>query len=512
MKKYILPVDVDLIALAQQLQTYDKNASLEKIHDRLVYMVGTIFKQCIYKLKDDEELISEELWVTLQAELLKKVIGGNYVKYRDVLMKHNIIKFNGSYIPNKESMKYSIHDSFIYEACRTVEITDKCVLSKIEEVYKELQKTNRVNLKKVKHLTKVLDTGKLTIDKIAAEKWIKQEDKKYRLAYQNIQQLISVDKNKKKVKMHPDLRNTRHENLLEDFIQQKYNYSVDIFGNRFHSLLTYSPSGFRSFLKYDGEQLVSLDLKNSQPYLLNGILHDNFITREGKFSLKGLHPDMYKNLQKLKKEKKLNFEASVIPVEYKSQLELSLRSKHMKPLSIMLQSIAQTHAVKGVQFLNFSSLCQQGLYEFIQQEFVGHFFTNDEDIFSNRDKSKLEVMHMFYCNPSNRKSRKDMKPFNKFLKLFPAEGNLLLMLKSGEHKDDYKNAPMLLQRMESYLFLDVIANKLTKKNIPVLTIHDSITVRERDKTVAKQIMEDVLYKHIGLIPTIKEEIWEIEEH
>ncbi len=500
---------VDLKMIAQQLQQYEKGASVNKIHDRLVYMVGTIYSNCIYRMKDDEQLSSDKLWVSLQAEFLKKVMGYHYKKYREALIKHGIIEFKDSYIAGITSMKYRIHEKFIYGACQSLEVTDACVLRQIKKVDTEIQQLKSINLKPVKHLTDVLNTGKLTIDKKATENWINQEDKLYRVKYKSEQQMMAKGTIKKKEMLHPNLRLERHKQLLEDFVQQKYNCSVDAFGNRFHSILTYSPSEFRNFLKYDGLALWSLDLKNSQPYLLNGILHDDFIIREGKFSLKGLHIDMYNHLQKMKKEKKVVIDTSVIPVGSRDEVVKAVNSKQLKPLSIMLQSIAQSHTTKGIQNLNFSSLCQQGLYEFLQQEFSGKFLDKDGDLFSSRDKAKLEVMHMFYCNPKNRKSREEMKPFQEFLKLFPAEGNLLLLLKCGTYKDTtaYKNAPMLLQRMESHLFLDVIAKKLTKLKIPVITIHDSITVPEQYKAVARKVMEDVLQQHIGISPTVTEDEW-----
>jgi hypothetical protein len=52
--------------------------------------------------------------------------------------------------------------------------------------------------------------------------------------------------------------------------------SVDPNVHRFHSNLTCMKSIYRNLLTYDGQKLVSIDIKNSQPYLSTKLLDPKF--------------------------------------------------------------------------------------------------------------------------------------------------------------------------------------------------------------------------------------------
>lgn len=508
MKKYFIPVGVDLKLLARQLQLQQKQTSHKKIEDRLAYFIGIICRNNLYKQKGDQPLEEDQGWVSLQASYLKKVIGVDYIKYRDLLISSGVIEFNGSYITGSRSMLYRLNPAYIKLAVNTYEILDQKLLAKIMKIESELKDEKDEHLKSLKHLVGVLEKHNLSIDEVGVKNWIAVEDERYRGHYSLVQQnpiLAPADKDI----IHPDLRRARQLQLADDFLNYRYNYSSDHhFGCRFHSLLTYSPSDFRPFLKHGDEPLVSLDLQNSQPYLLNGVLNADFLCKDKKFSLKRLHPYLYKQLQKMGKNKKEVIDTRGYPDSMAPSVINSASYSQLMPVSIMLQNTPQLLCDQGLQFLNFSGLCQSGLYEKIQELFAGQFLdSSGKDRFATRKSTKLEVMKLFYSDIKSWKTRKDLAPFRKFLELFPAEGNLLLLLKSGHHKEDYKNAPMLLQRVESYLFLKVIAKKLIKKGVPVYTIHDSITVPVSYKEKAKQIMEQELVKHIGIVPTIREEMW-----
>ncbi|MBN1185167.1 MAG: hypothetical protein JXB49_22970, partial [Bacteroidales bacterium] len=56
-----------------------------------------------------------------------------------------------------------------------------------------------------------------------------------------------------------------------------YQLSTDSTVRRFHSALTFMPSDFRNFLRYEGKELVCLDISNSQAYFSLNLLKEESI-------------------------------------------------------------------------------------------------------------------------------------------------------------------------------------------------------------------------------------------
>jgi hypothetical protein len=68
---------------------------------------------------------------------------------------------------------------------------------------------------------------------------------------------------------------------------------------------------------------------------------------------------------------------------------------------------------------------------------------------------------------------------------------------------------VLLQSIESHLFLDVICKNMKEKypHLPLLTIHDAIATNPEYKKPLEAEMVDTLQTIIGSEPTIKIETW-----
>ena len=92
-----------------------------------------------------------------------------------------------------------------------------------------------------------------------------------------------------------------------------------------------------------------------------------------------------------------------------------------------------------------------------------------------------------------------------FRDLFPAVYQVFNRIKKGQKN----RLSIILQRIESYLFLDVICKDISKINpdIPIFTIHDSIaTTEDHYQTVLNQ-MEDTLKAYVGHVPKLQIEHW-----
>ena len=76
-------------------------------------------------------------------------------------------------------------------------------------------------------------------------------------------------------------------------------------------------------------------------------------------------------------------------------------------------------------------------------------------------------------------------------------------------KANGNNLVRLLQRIESYLVLDVICKQFSLQypTIPLFTIHDALITLEHYITPLKIIAENVLEQATGLQPILVEKIW-----
>jgi hypothetical protein len=70
--------------------------------------------------------------------------------------------------------------------------------------------------------------------------------------------------------------------------------------------------------------------------------------------------------------------------------------------------------------------------------------------------------------------------------------------------------PCLLQRMESHLVLLKIAKRISRERpeLPIFSIHDSLTTTVGNEDYVRRIMEEELLAAIGFSPTLKTEPWQ----
>jgi hypothetical protein len=124
---------------------------------------------------------------------------------------------------------------------------------------------------------------------------------------------------------------------------------------------------------------------------------------------------------------------------------------------------------------------------------------------ASRDKIKDAVFKLIFLN--DKKWRSKPSSFKKlFVEVFPNIYGLFVIIK----KKNYNSLAILLQRIESYIVIDVICREIAKINpdIPLFTIHDSIATTEECSELVCSIMKDKLKSFIGVSPTLKKELWD----
>jgi len=203
-------------------------------------------------------------------------------------------------------------------------------------------------------------------------------------------------------------------------------YSIDNTSGRFHSNVTNLSKPLRAYLRIKNESLVNIDIKNSQPYLSTILL-----TNPGKVSWMTKNPAFSMLLQTLK-------------VSLKQDVKL------------------------------YISLVVSGeLYEFLMNEF------GKEGLTLNRNETKRQVLRILFARNRLPKNGINRQARLIFKSKFPTVHRIFSKIRGREKGDkftNFKRFAILLQRIESYLMLDVILKRIYTEmpGTIAITIHDSI--------------------------------------
>jgi hypothetical protein len=92
-----------------------------------------------------------------------------------------------------------------------------------------------------------------------------------------------------------------------------------------------------------------------------------------------------------------------------------------------------------------------------------------------------------------------------FKEMFPYVYEVFRQIKSK----DKSLLPRLLQSIESYLMINVIAKRISIEypDAPIFTIHDSISTTAEYVDIVEAIMTEELTKAIGHTPKLEPEVW-----
>lgn len=233
--------------------------------------------------------------------------------------------------------------------------------------------------------------------------------------------------------------------------------NIDNTSYRFHSIVTNMAKELRPFLRVKGEPLVNLDIKNSQLYLSTIIL-----TNPGKVSWMTENPAFALLLQTLK-------------------VSLNQDVKTFIHLAVMGE-----------------------IYEYLMSEFA------KQGIRIKRDETKRQVLRILFARNRMPKDETNRKCRQIFKDRFPTVHKIFSKVRGHEKGDkfqNYKRFAILLQRIESYLMLDVILKRIYKElpGVIAITIHDSIMtgILTNNVEAVRKIMAEELTKFVGFRPQIK---------
>jgi hypothetical protein len=275
---------------------------------------------------------------------------------------------------------------------------------------------------------------------------------------------------------------------LHDLNKKHVYFKQDSTSNRLHTSLLRIKSECRQFLKLQGKDIISCDIKNSQPYI------SAFFFTPGKVD-SSLKKVINKCFSKIEEQDKSLY----------------------KDIWKRITSYKKGNILPSTQ--RYIDLVQSGeIYEFIAINIgILHGIRRKKPIYYDRNHGKNAVFKLFF-NPNKYSTlvRDIFKYyFPQVAALFEDINSIFTHTrKESERRDLQRSNNILaitLQSIESYLILDVICKNMKEKypDIPLLTIHDAVATNPEFKEVLLEEMFTALSTHVGIKPSIKVEDWSV---
>jgi len=273
---------------------------------------------------------------------------------------------------------------------------------------------------------------------------------------------------------------------LHEIENKHFYFKQDNTSNRLHTSLLGVKTECRQFLRLADKEIVSCDLKNSQPYISSILFTEGTLTPDIELIL-------HQCLKNLKSENKTLYKSILKRITlYKSGEVLPSTRKYIH-------------------------LVQQGeLYEFLA--------INYNNVMNDRGGKHLELMRAdgknkvftLFFNPTKFGDlARDIYRlhFPEVMALFEDINSLFTHTRKESTRYNiprsYNNLAILLQSIESHIFIDTICKDIkdTYSHVPLLTLHDAIATTSEFTELIKEEMEITLTTKIGIKPTIKLEHW-----
>ena len=373
---------------------------------------------------------SNKEYFSLDKKYLRSVTCSNIDQYVKILVDGEFIISDKKYTIGQKSLGYKINEKFI-KGVNKFKLKTESKFSKrlVKNIYKK--KAHYSRLEPYLRLMKG-EFMKMELDYNNAYRWAENypEDAKKLSYFTSINQI--------------------EDKRFRYFKRNRTNKRLD-------TNLTNLKSDLRRYIIGD---YVSIDIKNSQPFLL-GVFIDNIINIS----------DTY---------------CCYLQVENYTK---AFGIKGIKRVLLIHQNQEKAEMVKFRMFYN--SVLDGTLYDDFISRYTGKATRNAvKDIMFKVLFSRNECYSKFIPYEDEKKV---------FASVYPFVGEVVKALKIKDHS----TLPIYLQRFESFLFIDCIAKELVSNGIIPFTIHDSVIVKTKDQQRTIEIMDEVFKEQVGVIPKYK---------
>ena len=449
--------------------------------DRLIYIVGLI-SSIPAKNKDS---ITENGYVPINSRLIRNVFK-DYLPYLDYLIMTGVLCTDGQYIQGEKSMGYKFTEQYANAALKRYDYP--AFQGEVEaipkEVYSEEDESFVINTLygNYDYLSHWYYTKKLHVNKNAAIHYAHSlKETKINQGQQSWD--INSDKSRGDmiVRKHPISQYQAALYNINSIDIGDYKVSIDAHVHRLHSVITNIQKDYRNFLTYDGQELVSIDIKNSQPYLCCALFNPQFWSINNELTL---------NLYSLPE----NIQRSITTVALPLELEKFFSKCPMEKFNHYKEIVAN-----GTMYETIATTCQERLHKNI-----------------SRKEAKTLIFHLLFSSNQGQIDDTTISQMKQIFseELYPYVAKLIKLVKHCYRglpiKKQHNRLACLLQSIESEIILHRCCKRTWEEmnhQVPVFTIHDSIATTIEYKEYVRTVMQEELLKAIGVLPTLSEEYW-----
>lgn len=415
--------------------------------EKLLYIISFVY---YHQMKNhDLDYQDDGYGVTISSKMFQSILAKKYKEHFQYLCDNNILKMVSKHLVGVTSRIYILSSEFLTNpGYYTIESFT---------FGKTLKRINKKLPHKYDYLEKWLMKIDFDVEYATIFNNLMFESRK------NYQPFQTISKKNRKRLSNPNSQFAHGQLSILKMKDKDHSVTIDKKGMRLHSYLTNCPKLLRNYISINGEHLVSIDIKNSQPYMLLALLESN------NFKKKSDSTNPY----------------LTIPTTLLSTTNIP---------SIILGHSSEILSSK--EFQEYKKLVTAGK---IYDEFVKLAKIDNKELdngFSKRDIVKFRFMLCFYS--ANNSMSQGMKTL--FRSKFPKIYALMCDLK----KKDHTTLSILLQRAESILILDKICGRISKEHtkVPLFTIHDSILTTPQYIDLVVQVINQETKKYIGIKPML----------
>ncbi len=383
----------------------------------------------------------------------------DYRKYLNYLVENNVLLEKEQYIVGKISKSFKFTSAYNFPIKATFITKPTLIKSILNFIVLENSLADNCIVDENQdfdYLSKWFN-DKLTVDYYSAKKYLedlyKQEEKDFFSGHNAMQRF-----------------NSRYIVLLK-LHRKEFTYTIDNTAGRLHTILTQIKGDLRQFIRYDNNNLVAVDITNSQPYLSTVLFNQ-------------------------KKFEKNNIQ-SIIKLYNKSFLTQDRFNPLPYYVSKNVKNASESENVK--QYIEIVKSGQ--LYEeFGKILLTKGIITDDTSI---RKQAKTIIFSSIFSPNQSIAYNQSMVIFKEY---FPDVYEIYRSIKQNEHR----TLACLLQNLEAKLVLNTACKIISqlKPEMPLFTLHDSIITTSGNEQLVYEVLYDVLLNAIGIPPTLKFERWE----
>lgn len=465
-----------------------------KTDEQRVYQILSLFYEIPAKAKNKYR--NNDGWVPLHSRIVQENGVRKLRQYREWLEDAEVIEVQKHYIPQHKAMRYRLKPEY-RTPVRIVGIDKPTIVKAIERA---LEKDTENTRHSHDYLFRWFEG--LEIDAEGARNHLLERYRKEALAGEP----GAIDRYNAGI-VHVD-----------KIVNKQWHFKTDVKSDRLHHNLSNMKSELRNFVRWKGKQLVSLDIRNSQPVMSVLLLNPKFWMEK---------EEMPSRSQKLVSDRVKQSEPSDFSAKIGLNLPLFELFPSFLPLFPSFSSISHSiydlpdyfHPLHlstrspfklGVFGLNdaiqYIQSVQSGLlYEEMEKTLISSGAINTE--FTSRRKLKEMIFTVMFT--SNRFiGQPEAMPKKIFQDLYPSVDKIFAYAKRSNKID----LPLLLQKIESDLILKKVARRVTKerRDLPIFTIHDSAITTAGSEDFMLEVLLDEIQKMIGIVPEVEVVAWSPE--